>query len=239
MPLPCRAAVPIVVETPGCVEPPRERLAHRVLTVSSMELAYRPNGSSSEASWSPVIFDIRCAFRWRAQPEPGGREAMLFVEPASGMVLLVRVKLQSVGVQRLGQEDKTRPPTFSPLDGIDEHPVDVCTGHGQEGDDLAIACPYPDVAARANHFPKDIAGSFQREFLPGWEVRVGCLSCTVPHANDRGLIPILERPDRCARIIQGGTRRHADVRLTGSIQVRTIREGAGPVRIMRPSGRWG
>ena len=77
-----------------------------------------------------MIFDIGCAFRGRAQPEPDGRETMLFVEPASGMVLLVRVKLQSVGMQRLSQEHETCPPIFSPLDRIDEHPVDVRTRHG-------------------------------------------------------------------------------------------------------------
>jgi hypothetical protein len=30
------------------------------------------------------------------------------------------------------------------------------------------------------------------------------LSRTVPHPNDSSLIVILERPDRCGRIIQGG-----------------------------------
>ena len=221
MPSPCREAAPTVVETPGCAGPQRGRLAHRARKVSSIELLCWLDRSSSRASWSPMIFDIGCAFGRRAQPEPDGREAMLLVEPACGMVLLVCMKLESVRVQRLGQEDGTCPPARSPFDWIDEHPVDVRTRHGQEGDDLLVARSHPDVAARANHFPKDVPGSFQREFLPSREVRVGCLSRTVPHANDHGLIPILERPDRCARVTQGGSHRHADVRLT-TIGQRTL-----------------
>ncbi len=128
---------------------------------------------------------------------------MLFVELACGMVFLVRVKLQSVGMQCLSKEDETCPPTFSPLDRIDKHPVDVRTSHCQKRDNLPVACTHPDVAARANHFPKDVASSFQGERLPVRKVPVGRLSRTMPHANDGGLILILERPDGCKRIIQG------------------------------------
>ena len=120
---------------------------------------------------------------------------MLFVEQACGMVFLVRVKLQSVGMQCLSKEDETCPPTFSPLDRIDKHPVDVRTRHCQKGDNLPVACTHPDVAARANHFPKDVAGSFQRELLPIRKKPVRRPSRTVPHADDSGLILILERPD--------------------------------------------
>ena len=49
-----------------------------------------------------------------------------------------------------------------------------------------------------------MAGSFQREFLPGRKEPVGRLPRTVPHANDSSLIVTLERPDRRGRIIQDG-----------------------------------
>ncbi len=172
--------------------------------VSSTELARPLDRPSSEISRSPMIFNIGRAFRGRAQPELDGPESMLFVELACGMVLLVRVKLQAVGIQCLSKEDGTRPPAFSPLDRIDKHPVDVRTSHCQKRDNLPVACTHPDVAARANHFPKDVASSFQRELLPAGKEPVGRLSRTVPHPNDSSLIVILERPDRCGRIIQGG-----------------------------------
>lgn len=63
--------------------------------------------SSSKISRSPMIFNIRCAFRGRAQPELDSPEPMLFVELACGMVFLVRMQLQSVGMQCLGKEDET------------------------------------------------------------------------------------------------------------------------------------
>src|SRR5436309_2997597 len=74
-----------------------------------------------------------------------------------------------------------------------------------KGDHLLVARTHPDVAARTNHGPKDVAGLFQREALPVRKVRVSRLSRTVPHADDGGLILILERSDCCSRVIQGGT----------------------------------
>jgi hypothetical protein len=118
---------------------------------------------------------------------------MLFVEPARRMIFLVRVQLEAVWRQCLSEEHKTRPPTFAPLDRIDKHPIEVRTRHGQKGDNLFVASADPNVAAGPNHFAEDCSGLFQRKRLPR----------AVPHANDSRLIPILERPDRCARVIHG------------------------------------
>src|SRR5438309_4544268 len=103
----------------------------------------------------------------------------------------------------LGKEDETCSPTFAPLEGIDIHPVNVRTDHCQKPDNLPVVRPHPDVAARANPFPKDVSRSFQRESLPARKEGVGRLSRTVPDANHGRLILILERPDRCGRLMQG------------------------------------
>src|SRR5712692_8640984 len=58
---------------------------------SSMRSRMLQDHASSKISRSPMIFDIRCAFRGRAQPELDRSEPMLFVELACGMVFLVRV----------------------------------------------------------------------------------------------------------------------------------------------------
>ena len=117
---------------------------------------------------------------------------MPFVELARGMVFLVRVKLQSLGMECLGQEHEACSPPLAPLRRIDIHPVDAGAGHREKGNNLLVARTHPDVAARANHLSKNVAGSFQREPLPGGKVRVGRSPRTVPHANDGGLILVLD-----------------------------------------------
>ena len=114
-----------------------------------------------------MIFDIRRAFRGRAQPELDRPEPLLFVELACGVVFLVRVELESTGMQCLGKVDETCPPTFAPLGRVDVHPIDVRTGHGQKGHDVFLARADPDAAARPNHFSEDLSGPFERERLPG------------------------------------------------------------------------
>jgi hypothetical protein len=113
-----------------------------------------------------VIFDIRCAFRGRAQAELDSSEPGRFVELACGMVFLVRVHLRSVRAQCLGKEDETCPPTFAPLGRVDIHPVNVRIGHRQKGNDRFVARADPDVTARSNHFSEDRSGPLQCKRLP-------------------------------------------------------------------------
>src|SRR5437870_13318533 len=109
-----------------------------------------------EINRSPVIFNIRCVFRGWAQPELDDPEPMLFVKLACGMVFLVRVKLQSIGMQRLGKKDETCPPAFAPLGRIDIHPIDVGPRHREKRNTPTVASTDPEAPARPNHFAKDV-----------------------------------------------------------------------------------
>src|SRR5215510_5706752 len=99
-----------------------------------------------------MIFNARRIFRGRAQPELDSSEPMLLVELAGGTVFLVRVELQSVGMQCLGKENETCSPAFAPLGRVDEHPVDVGARHREKGNSAFVAGAHPDIATRANHF---------------------------------------------------------------------------------------
>src|SRR4030095_5019375 len=93
---------------------------------------------------SPVVFDVRCAFGWGTDAELDDPEPMLLVELTGGIVFLVRVELQPGRMQRLRKENESRPPAFSPLGGVDEHPIDVGTRHREKGDNLVVARTDPD-----------------------------------------------------------------------------------------------
>src|SRR5262245_57538081 len=155
---------------------------------------------------SPVVFNVGRTLGRRAHAELDGREPVLFVQPARSVVLLVRVKLEPVGVQLLRQENERRPPAFAPLGGIDVHPIDVGARQRKKGHDVAPVRADPDVATRLNHRPEDFAGSFQRECLPRRKVWVRCEPGTMPHADDRRPVVIRERPDGMARATHSGSR---------------------------------
>jgi len=150
-----------------------------------------------------MIFDIRDALGRRAQPELDCPEPVGFIELAGGLVRLVRVQLQALGMHCLSKEDETCPPTFAPLWWIDEHPIDVGTPHRKKGNNVRVARPHPDVATRSNHVSEDLTGVFEREPLPIGKERVRRPTRTVPDADDSGLIGVLERPNRRTRVIHG------------------------------------
>src|SRR5262245_18422289 len=84
-------------------EAPRCAIAMKLESVIAVSLPLR-------SGRTPMVFDVGCVFRQRAEPEPDGSEPLRFVEPARGMVFLVRVQLQTFGVQTLGKQDEAGPP---------------------------------------------------------------------------------------------------------------------------------
>src|SRR5262245_55323393 len=154
-------------------------------------------------SWlirSPVVFNVRRTLARRAHAELDGREPLLFVQRAGRVVLLVRVKPEPAGAQLLRQENERSPPSFSPLGGIDVHPIDVGACQREKGDNVAPSRADPDIAARLNHRPEDLAGSFQRERLPRRKVLVRRAPGTMPHADDRRRVLSRERADAIPRL---------------------------------------
>ena len=82
------------------------------------------------------------------------------------MVLLMCVKLQPIRRKVLGEGDQTRSPAFTPLAGINEHPVDVRTFHPKIGYNLLLKGADPEIALAQDDFPKDGARVVERQSLP-------------------------------------------------------------------------
>src|SRR5262245_6815047 len=134
--------------------------APRCAIVMKLESVTVLPGSSLGIGRPPMVFDIGCALRGRTEPELDGSEPVLFVETTRGMVFLMCVQLQSVGLQSLGEQHETRPPPLAPLGRVDIHPVDVRTGHREKRDNTFVARADPDVAARPDHVAKDFCRMF-------------------------------------------------------------------------------
>src|SRR5262249_36948658 len=110
-------------------------------------------------------------------------KAMLLVECASGMVLLVRMQLKSLRRERLRQLDEACAPAAVPLARIDVQAVEIRAVHCQVGNELLIECANPDGTVCPNNVVKDSARMLERERLPGRQIRIGGEPCPMP---DRG-----------------------------------------------------
>ena len=150
-----------------------------------------------------MIFNIRCAFWWRADTEFDGRETMPLVKCAGRMVFLMGMKFKATREDILCELDETRAPTLTPFDRIHIHPIDVRSGHCKVGNDLMVESTYPNVTPRSNDFPKHLAGDFERKRLPRRKECVSRLARTVPYPDDRGFVVFVELANTPAAAIHG------------------------------------